>query len=169
MGDKASYRKLGQARLEVAKKAKTREDWDKLWKEPAHPYPFKLGPCWKNCVEYKVEDFAAEVGFFLDILGFDPNALGPEYAMLTSPDKEFYFSIVPAEEGKGTSTDAIRLQFMIEDILNVAEELEKRGIAFEKEPEPQGEGSPLYKSTFRTPHGIPVDLWGMVEQKEERS
>lgn len=31
------------------------------------------------------------------------------------------------------------------------------------------EDSPMYGGTFRTPHGIPVDLWGMVEQKKERS
>jgi len=166
MSDKARYRELGNARLAAARQAKSKEDWDRLWAEPAHPYTFKPGTCWNHCVEYKVEDFAAEVGFFIDILGFTPNAVSHEYAMFTSPSKEFFFSIVPVEQGKGTPADAIRLQFMIADIGKVAENLEKRGIEFEEKPIPQGEGSPMYKGTFRTPHGIPVDLWGMVEEKE---
>lgn len=138
-----------------------------MWANPKHPYTFKLGPCWKNCVEYKVDDLAAEVGFFIDILGFVPNVLGEEYAMFSSPDGDFYFSIVPAEKGKATPPDAIRLQFMIEDVLKVSEELEKRGIRFEEKPKPESEGSSLYRGMFRTPHGIPVDLWGLVEQKKE--
>lgn len=166
MADKAAYRKLGEKRLEVARKAKTKEEWDKLWTQTKHPYSFELGPCWKNCMEYKVADFAAELGFFVDILGFVPNALGEDYAMFTSPDGDFYFSIVPAGDGEPTPKDALRIQFMLQDIHKVTRDLKSRGIEFEKDPEPASEGSPMLSGTFRTPNGIPVDLWGMVEDYE---
>lgn len=167
MADKSLYRELGEARLEVAKQAKTKADWDRLWKETKHPYPFKLGPCWKSCIEYIVDDFAAELGFYVDILGFVPNALGEEYAMFTSPSGEFYFSIVPAKESRATPADAIKLEFMTEDIIQVSEQLKERGIEFIKEPEPESEGSPMLKGTFQTPHGISVNLWGMIEDKQD--
>ena len=159
---------FGESRLAVAKEAKTPEDWVRLWKDPAYPYTFRWGTCWTFCIEYKVEDFAAEIGFFLDILGLDSNALGADFAMLMSPDNMFYFAVKPAQEGGSTPPDAIRLQFMLSDLLETAAELEKRGVEFESEPQPVEPDSPLYHGLFRTPHGIAVDLWGLVERQVHR-
>jgi hypothetical protein len=157
-------RAFGKARIDIAQRAHSREDWDKLWKRPIHPFPFAWGDCWKQCVEYKVDDFAAEVGFFIDILGLPVNAFDPGYAMFTSPHGDFFFAVVPApEDGESTPPDALRLQFMVTDILATTTELESRGIEFEQPPQPCQPGSSLYIGYFRTPHGICVDLWGMVK------
>lgn len=158
-------RKLGEARLEVAKVAKTQADWKRLWKKPSNAWAIKWGTCWKACIEYVVADFAAEVGFFVDVLGFPTNAFSADYVMFTSPDKDFFFAIVRSKEGAvPTPKESIRIQFMVENIYETALEFEKRGVDFEKKPHAY-QGSPIYSATFRTPNGIPVDIWGMVDPK----
>jgi catechol 2,3-dioxygenase-like lactoylglutathione lyase family enzyme len=157
-------RAYGKARLDIASRVQSPSDWERLWKRPAYPYPFTWGAYWKQCIEYKVDDFAAEVGFYTDILGLAVNALDPGYAMFTSPGGDFYIAIVPATEGtECTPPDAIRIQFMVADVFATAGELERRGISLEQWPKPCADGSSLLVGFFRTPHGICVDLWGMVE------
>ena len=155
------FRAYGKARIDIAQRAATRDDWDRLWKKSTFPFPFSWERSWKQCVEYKVADFAAEVGFFIDILGFPVNAFDPDYAMFTSPDGEFFFSVVPAQaDEESTPPDAIRLQFMVVKIIETAVDLQRRGVVFEQWPAPAGESSPLQIGSFRTPHGIGIDLWG---------
>ncbi|HLE15320.1 MAG TPA: hypothetical protein VI776_11265 [Anaerolineales bacterium] len=164
------FRAYGKARVDIAQRASGPEDWEKLWKTSAYPFPFVWGTQWKQCIEYRADDFAAEVGFFIDILGLPVNAFDPDYAMFTSPAGDFYFSVVPAGEGEpGTPPDAFRIQFMVEDIQETALELERRGIPFEQWPQACVEGSSLYIGYFRTPHGICVDLWGIVEPDRSES
>lgn len=159
-------RALGKARLDIARRAQTPADWERLWKAPAHDFPFTWGERWKQCVEYKVDDFAAEVGFYIDILGLSVNALDPDYAMFTSPQGDFFIAIIPVPVGPAeafsTPPDALRLQFMVADIFATVEELESRGIAFEQQPQPVQPGSTLHIATFLTPHGICIDLWGVL-------
>jgi catechol 2,3-dioxygenase-like lactoylglutathione lyase family enzyme len=155
-------RALGKARLDIARRAQSPADWQTLWKQPAHPFPFVWGERWKQCVEYRVDDFAAEIGFFIDILGLPVNAFDPDYAMFTSPQGDFFFAVVPAGDGDSTPPDAIRLQFMLDDIFATVEELESRGIAFEQPPQRVQPSAALHIATFRTPHGICIDLWGML-------
>lgn len=119
---------------------------------------FTWGDCWKQCTEYHVADFDAEMEFFRDLLGFPINGVGDGFAMFTSPDQAFYLSISQAD----APSTGLRLQFMIENILDVSRVLEARGVRFEETPHPWQEGSPLYTGIFLTPNGIPVDLWGMV-------
>lgn len=157
-------RAYGKARIDIARRAQGGENWDRLWKAPTNPFPFSWGERWKQCVEYKVDDFAAEVGFFIDILGLPINAFDPDYAMFTSPGGDFFFAVIPTPDGVySTPPDALRLQFLIKDILSTTQELERRGIEFEQRPQPVQEGASLYIGYFRTPHGICVDLWGTVE------
>lgn len=157
-------RAYGKARLDIAGRAGSAAEWSRLWKRPAHPFPFEWGKLWKQCIEYKVDDFAAEVGFFTDILGLEVNALDPGYAMFTSPSGDFYLAIIPAPPGAhSTPSDALRIQFMVSDVLATARELEKRGIPFEQWPQPCSAGSALFVGYFRTPHGICVDIWGLVD------
>ena len=159
----ARYRELGEARIEVSRQAKSREDWDRLWKAPLHPFPFEWGECWKQTAEYKVADFAAEVGFFIDIIGMTFNAIDPSYAMFTNEALDFCFSVVRAPEGVApTPPDAIALEFMIDHLVETADTLRSRGVEFEAEPAPFGEGSPLCMCRFRTPNGIAVRLWGVA-------
>ena len=155
------FRAYGKARIDIAQRAATRDDWDRLWKKSTYPFPFSWGNSWKQCIEYKVADFPAEVGFFIDILGFPVNAFDPDYAMFTSPNGEFFFSVVPVLESEEvTAPDAIRLQFMVEHILETAVELERRGVKFDQWPTQSSENSPLLIGSFRTPNGIGLDLWG---------
>jgi len=157
-------RAYGKARLDIASRVHTPADWEKLWKRPTYPFPFTWGAFWKQCIEYKVDDFAAEVGFYTDILGLPVNALDPVYAMFTSPGGDFFIAIVPTPEGtRSTPPDAIRIQFMVADVFATAKELERRGISLEQWPQPCTTGSSLYIGYFRTPHGICVDLWGLVD------
>ncbi|KAF0242599.1 MAG: hypothetical protein FD180_3829 [Planctomycetota bacterium] len=158
-------RKLGDARIAAARASKSPEDWKRLWSKPANPWAIKWGTCWKHCIEYTVADFASEVGFFIDVLGFPTNAFGDDYAMFTSPEKDFYFGVVRAKDGATpTPKDAIRLQFMVEDVYGTTLEFEKRGVSFDKKPVSH-HGSPIFCATFRTPSGISVDLWGMMDPK----
>ena len=161
------FRAYGKARIDIAQRAATRDDWDRLWKKSTFPFPFSWDRSWKQCIEYKVADFAAEVGFFIDILGFPVNAFDPDYAMFTSPDGEFFFSVVPAQEDEeSTPPEAIRLQFMVAKIIETAVELQRRGVVFEQWPASAGESSPLLIGSFRTPHGIGIDLWGFDADRD---
>ena len=156
-------RAYGKARLDLARRARNGEEWQRIWKPPSNPYPFKLGSAWKQCIEYKVDDFAAEVGFFIDIIGLEVNSLDPGYAQFTSPQRDFYFAVVETPQGySSTPPEALRIQFMVEDIFTTAEELENRGISFEIPPQPCQAGSALNIGAFRTPHGITIELWGIV-------
>ncbi|MHC4201043.1 MAG: VOC family protein [Planctomycetota bacterium] len=162
---KPDHHALGEARLEAVAQANSKEDWDRLWKEPARPFPFKWGECWNQCVQYAVKDYAAEVGFFVDALSFPVNTIGPDFTMFTGPKHECFFAVVPAsEKNPATPADAVELMFMVEDILDVAKDLERRGVVFDEPPAPYGgEDSPMRLGRFRTPGGIRVALWGMVE------
>lgn len=164
------FRAYGKARIDIAKRAATRDDWDRLWKKSTNSFPFSWGVSWKQCVEYKVTDFPAEVGFFIDILGFPVNAFDPDYAMFTGPDGEFFFSVVPtAEDEESTPPDAIRLQFMVANIIETAAELERRGVVFEHWPASYAADSPLLIGSFHTPHGIGIDLWGFDTNQDEQN
>src|SRR3990170_7954016 len=104
------FRAYGKARIDIARRAQKPDDWYQLWKEPNNQFPFSWGKNWKQNIEYMVDDFPAEVGFFIDILGFPVNAFDPDYAMFTSPQGDFYISIVPAQEGEnGTPPEAFRI------------------------------------------------------------
>ena len=158
-------RAYGKARLDIARRAQTRQDWDTLWKRPLHEFPFTWGAYWKQSIEYRVADFAAEIGFFTDVLGLPVNAFNEYSAMFTGPQQEFFFSVTPTFEGQEpTPPDAFRLQFFVADIFQVAEELQKRGISFELPPQAVTEGSNYYVGSFRTPNGICIDLCSIVEQ-----
>jgi catechol 2,3-dioxygenase-like lactoylglutathione lyase family enzyme len=161
------YRAFGKARIDIARRVKNQADWDALWKEPAQPFPFAWDNSWKHCIEYKVNDFAAEIGFFIDVLGLPVTAFGPDYAQFTSPQGEFYFAVTsaPGDEAP-TPPDALRIQFTVTNLLATVAQLEKRGITFEQKPRPSTPGSSLYTGFFRTPHGICIDLWGMVDLEE---
>ena len=164
--DISAFRKHGKNRIEVAKKCNSKEDWEKNWEPPKHPFFVEFGDCWKHSVQYAVDDFAAEVGFFIDGLGMTVNAFCEEYAMLTSPDRDFFFSVVPSsEEHKRTDPDSITLEFTVKDICGTVKELCERTICMDQDPKPVQEGSAMYSAVFQTPNGIKVRIWGMLDEK----
>ena len=153
-------RAYGKARIDITKRAKDEKDWQENWREQLYSYPLKLAEGWKYCFEYKVDDYAAEVGFFIDFLGFPSSAFSPSYARFSSPDEDFFFSISAVQEGEeSTPPDTLRIQFNVVDLLGTIAELEDRGIVFEQQPQPIHEGSDILVGCFRTPHGICIDLW----------
>jgi hypothetical protein len=163
-------RAYGKARLDIASRVESQQDWDELWKAPLHPFPFRWGKSWKQSFEYRVADFPAEVGFFTDLLGFPVKAIGPDYAMFTSPDESFHFSVSPSlPDGQSTPPEGVSMQFMVSNIIETTDELESRGVVFERAPSPVESGSSLYSGYFRTPNGICIDLWGEVERPTPQS
>jgi len=157
-------RAYGKARIDVTLRANNEQEWQSMWKAPAHAYPFTAGEGWKFCIEYRVNDFAAEIGFFIDVLGFSVYSFSPSFAQFTSPSQSFLFGVSATPEGEqSTSPDTLRLQFKVSDLIASVQELEQRGISFEQSPMPVQEGTSMHIAIFRTPHGIPVDLWGEVE------
>lgn len=158
-------RDFGKSRIGVAASCRSQEDWKTLWKPSEHPFTFKAGQCWNFTAEYKVVDFEAEVGFFIDLLGFDANAIDSSYAMFMVPEGKYYFSIVKASPTEATPPEAIRLEFMLADIKQVTSSLIDRGIVLEQSPQPFSEGSNLYRASLRTPNGIQLALWGILDNE----
>lgn len=127
----------------------------------APDFAFEWGPCWRQTVELTVEDFAAEVGFFRNVLGCEVNALGEDYAMFTSPDQGFFLSLRPVGEGRtATPASAVRLGFMVKSVKKTARLLAQRGVKFEESPAPLEEGGSLLRAVFRTPSQLACELWG---------
>ena len=157
-------RAYGKARIEITRTAKNEKDWQENWREQLHSFPFTRGEGWNFCIEYKVDDFAAEVGFYIDFLGFPSSAFSPNYAQFTTPNGDFFFSVSEAQDGEeSTPPDTLRIQFNVADIMDVVAELESRGIEFEQHPQPIQEGTEVLVGCFRTPHGVCIDLWGTRE------
>ena len=152
-------RAYGKARIDITRRAQDEDEWRRLWKQPSQPYPFKPGKYWKFNVVYTVDDYAAEIGFFIDVLGFPVLAFSPSQAQLTSPDGGFTFTIL-AERGGVPSTppEALRLQLNVEAILQTVQELERRGVTFDQQPTPVQAGSTWQIASFRTPHGVSIEL-----------
>jgi hypothetical protein len=134
------------------------------WIPPSVPVPFEWGSCWRHTVEYKASEFEAEVGFWMDCMGFDCNVLSPDYCMVVGPEGAFYLSFVDAK-GEAVATDAVRLQFMVHDLDATCSELGDRGITFERRPQPSEPGGSTWYATLHTPSGLPVDLWGVVQNE----
>jgi len=154
-------RAYGKARIDITRRARDEEEWQALWREPLNPLPFGFGNGWKFSFEYTVTDYAAEVGFFIDLLGFPIRAFSPVFAQFSVPGDEFGFSVVAAQEGQeSTNPETIRIQLSVQDIQCAAEALESRGVAFEKSPAPIQEGSSIISGYFRSPHGVCIELTG---------
>lgn len=158
-------RAYGKARIDITQRAENEEEWLDGWRESLHPFAFEFKGHWKFNIEYKVDDYAAEVGFFIDILGFPVVEFSPSHAQFTTPDQEFTFSVAAALEGEGsTNPETLRLQFMVDEIMETCKELELRGAKFEQPPQKLPDGSGLFVGYFRTPHGVPIDLWGFHQE-----
>jgi hypothetical protein len=158
-------RALGKARLDVTQRAASLEEWQKNWREPRYPFPFRWTNSWKASLSYRVDDYAAELGFWLDVIGLPVSAMSLHSATFTSPNQDFFFTVLAAEEGRpATPPEAFRLQFQVADLCGLADLLRLRGVRFEQEPLAAGEVDPgLGWAVFQTPHGLPVELWGYAE------
>lgn len=148
-------RAYGKARIDLTRRAHDEREWQELWHEPRFPFPFTWGDSLKQCMQYTVEDFAAEIGFFIDILGFPVSAFSTNYAQFTSPDQAFFFAV--REGGEITPPDSLSIQFMLKDLAGTIQQLEGRGIVFEIKPEAGTDSPPI--AVIRSPHGVRIELW----------
>lgn len=148
----------GVARVDVARVAKSPDDWNRLWVEPANPFAFEWGRCWNAAVEYEVKDFESEVGFFVDGLGFQINALSTDFCMVMSPAKDCYISFCKGD----ADAQGFSLQFMVDDLLTACKELISRGISL-VEPIPREPNQSMGMARLQTPAGIPIKLWGKIQ------
>jgi hypothetical protein len=159
----AQCREYGEARLALAAKCTAERSWKTDWEPPRLPFPIVWGDCWKAIFEVPVSDFPGDLGFFMDVLGFDVNAIDPGYAMLMSPDQAVTFAIVPATaERPALSGGPLRLEFMGSAIDRLADQLAQRGIDITPLHAPWGDDNPMRTLEFATPSGLPVKIWGFL-------
>ncbi len=130
-------------------------------------FPFKWGDCWHFAVEYRVADFASELGFFVHFMGFSLNALSPEYAMFMSPGEDVFIAIKPAGQGaESRDMGAFRICFMLENILDATNRMKERGIAFDTAPQPLADvDRPMYRAELTSPNGLRIELWGFDKRR----
>jgi predicted enzyme related to lactoylglutathione lyase len=156
-------RALGVARLDALTPGMRASAELAPWAPAADGPAFSIGDCWTQCTFYAVDDYEAELGFYLDILGLKTFTINDVSSMVTSPKNEFFIGVNRADDDQpATNPSSLRIQFMVDRIEEVVAELERRGIAFDVRPAPESEGSPMWFGTMRSPNGVRVDLWGMV-------
>lgn len=121
----------------------------------ALPWQF-AGTVFRCAWEYPVHDFEAEVGFYLDVLGFSTIALDSEYALFTTPGQDLTFACRRDEHASRDYTGHI-LCFMTKDIGRFAEALEMRIGAGAVT---RVTGSPVQTVLrMKSPAGLQVDIW----------
>jgi hypothetical protein len=159
----AHCRSFGVERLRVAASIHTARDAERMWRQPANPFAFTFADCWKHTVALRIMDFPAEVGFYVDVLGFAANAVSTDYVMLTSPRREFYLSLVQAGKRAATPPETISLEFMVSGLRATVDALRARGIAVSSAA-PLSTGSPLHRAWLDSPNGFRLTLWGFERQ-----
>jgi catechol 2,3-dioxygenase-like lactoylglutathione lyase family enzyme len=164
-------RAYGKARIDITRRARDEAEWRRLWKEPSQPYPFEPGQGWVFNLVYTVEDYPAEIGFLIDVLGFPVLAFSPSQAQLTNPKGCFALTILSAGEDRpATPPDSLRLQLNVQALSQTVRELERRGVTFDQQPSPDPADSAWQSAAFRTPHGIVIELLGeeLPDQADEQ-
>jgi Glyoxalase/Bleomycin resistance protein/Dioxygenase superfamily len=156
--------KYGIKRLETLKNIKSKEDFLKLWPKQKNSFDFKWGDCWKGVFEYGVDDYAAEIGFYIDYLGFELNASWDNHAMLMTPQGEFMFTVYEDKKSKGKVEKYLNIQFMIENIMAVSKRLKKNKITVIQNLKNEwGKESKMKTFKVVTPNNICITLWGFSE------
>jgi catechol 2,3-dioxygenase-like lactoylglutathione lyase family enzyme len=156
-------RALGKARIDVTRRARDEKEWQQLWRAPRYPLPFHFSG-WKASFQYHVDDFAAEIAFFIDMLGFPVSAFSPSQAQFTTPDEDFFFNVAAATpEAPATPPETLRLQFHVDDLEKLLRILQTRGVEFERLATQQAPTEAIQACLF-TPHGVRIELWSQISQ-----
>lgn len=155
----------GAALITAASTARTADDWAAMPK--INGWPFAWGSCWQNCITIAVNDPETEIGWLHSVLGMSVFAWDAEreYLMMSSPDSALLLGIGRVrEDAPALPEGSMLLELMLEDIEGSAAALAERGVEFD-EPirAPWGDAHPMRTAWLRTPGGIRVRLWGMVE------
>jgi predicted enzyme related to lactoylglutathione lyase len=151
----------GKARIAITLEARDEQEFLERWHKPAYEYPFEWESGHKFCIEYQVEDFAAEVGFYVDVLGITVDAISPSRAQFSSPDQQLVLAVTSGEaEQQIVPPHNLRLQMFIKNLEATVAELEKRGVLFDIPIEPSSSDPELLVATLQTPNGLFIELWG---------
>lgn len=153
---------LGRARLErIARFNLNGRDESDPWPEPPS-YPFVPSQYWLSTIELNVADHAAEVGFWIDLLGFSMGAFWDDALMVRSPDNTFGLSLYPAGEDR-PPVQGVRIELMIDNLVEAAQALKERGV-IDDAPfgEPWGAENVMRTCVLTSPSGIRVSLLGQV-------
>lgn len=154
----------GKARIAITLEARDEADFLKRWHPPVHDYPFEWERDHRFCIEYQVEDFAAEVGFYIDILGITVDSISPSRAQFSSPDQELVLAISALGVDQPVpQPHNLRLQMFIQNIEDTVIELERRGVVFDNPPEPSSVDPDLLVAVFQTPNSMTFELWGFAK------
>jgi len=158
----------GAALVAAASNARSSDDWAAI--PQGAEWPFAWGSCWQHCITVAVQEPETEIGWFHSTLGLSAFAWDAEreYLMMSSPDSALLLGIgrtrsdaPPLPEG------SMLLELMLEDIEGSARALAERGIDFDEPVRaPWGSGHPMRTAWLRSPGGIRVRLWGMVQVGE---
>lgn len=160
---------LGRERLALAESIQSPEEWKDKWQGPKHEYPFTWGDCWKAHVVFTVPHFEAELGFYLDVLGFGLNAMWDDHAMLISPDKEFSFVIKNGTPDEHATPATVHLEFMVGNIEEAFEALQERSVPLTTGLVAEwGEDHPMRTCGLRSPSGYELKIWGMIEKPAQQ-
>jgi predicted enzyme related to lactoylglutathione lyase len=151
----------GKARIAITIEARDETDFLRRWHKPANEYPFEWENGHRFCIEYQVDDFAAEVGFYVDVLGITVDSISPSRAQFSSPDQELVLAVSAVDpEQPSIPPQNLLLQMFIKNLETTVTELEKRGVIFELPPQPSNSDPELLVARFQTPNGMFVELWG---------
>ena len=127
-----------------------------LWQKPK--CLIKFDNSWHQIIEYVVDDFLAEVGFYSNILGLVPSSLGQDYAKFSNRELLFFISFVPSsEERPATPPDSVHIQLLVKDMKRITWEFKQRGVRFIRKPEQMSED--MSCATIITPGGMILDFW----------
>lgn len=158
---KTDLHELGTQRLDVLNTAASREEFIARWPEVTHEYPFTWGECWKATMTFRVPDYPAEFAFFVDVLGLRLFAHWDDHAMLTTPDQSFIITLGKSKNPDRFDPSSLQLDMMIGNLAEASASLRSRGVDLMTEAEQEAPNSPMQTTTFTTPNGILVKLWGM--------
>jgi hypothetical protein len=153
------YTELGKSRLDITSKIRSQEDFETLWKKPSHAAEPKWDECWKACVEYAVPELHAEVGFYIEVLGFGINAAWDNRVMLISPDSAYTFTLY--SEPTAIPSKSLNMQFMVKNIIEIDKAMKANGIPYTQQlKKAWGEENPMKTIIVKTPSGIDLTVWG---------
>jgi len=121
------------------------------------PFDFN-GVVFRQMFEYAVVEFKTEVGFFSEVFGFNAIAMGPDYALFTTPTSDFHFSIRRADEQHAAGNlQGIKLLFMTADFASAEARIRESGLV---DDAAVGKGSPSQRVvSLASPAGLPIEIW----------
>ncbi len=154
-------RAFGEERIEALARCKEPGDFQKLWPAGKADWPFTWGECWKAVPIIHLEDYAAELGFFVDVLGFQSFATWEGGCFLAAPESEFKLGLADTREGTAVDPASFQLDLMVGNIEEAAATLVERGVIERADLHPEwGEEQRMRTLCLKSPNGISLKLWG---------